>query len=76
MKFEIFGGKFQNVVNVLETYDRRMHNEDIVYMMQLNLQKADLSMFVSSLKVEYRRNRQNYTKIIQELATHIPTTKS
>ena len=33
MKFEIFGGKFQNVVNVLETYDRRMHNEDIVYMM-------------------------------------------
>ena len=33
-------------------------------------------MFVSSLKVDYIRNRQNYTETLQEIATHIPTTKS
>ena len=42
MKFEIFSGKFQNAVNVLETYGHGMHNEDIVYMMWIKLQSADL----------------------------------
>ena len=76
MKFEIFGDKFQNAVNVLEIYSRGIHNEDIVDMMCLKLQSADLTMFVTYLKVYYRRNRQNYTKILQEIATQIPTTKS
>ena len=40
MKSEIFSGKFQNAVNILETYGRGMHNEDIVDMMWLKLQSA------------------------------------
>jgi len=76
MKFEIFSGKLQNAVNVLETYGRGMHNEDIVDMLWTKLQSADLAMFVSSLKVDYRRNRQDYTEILQEIATQIPNTKT
>ena len=30
MKFEIFNRKFQNAVNILDSYSRIMHNEDIV----------------------------------------------
>ena len=41
MKFEIFSGKFQNAVNVLEYYGYGMHNEDIMYMMWIKLQIAD-----------------------------------
>ena len=42
MKFEIFSGKFHNTVDILETYGRGMHNKDIVYMMWIKLQSADL----------------------------------
>ena len=45
MKFEIFSGKLQNSVNVLEMYDQRMHNEDIASMMWLKLQSSDLSIW-------------------------------
>ena len=64
-KFEIFSGKSQNAVNVLEMYVRRMHNEYIMDIMWIKLQSADLSMFVSFLKLDYIRNIHNYTKIIQ-----------
>ena len=72
MKFEIFSGKFQNAINVLSMYGRAMHNEDIVDLLWPKIQSADLAMFLSSLKVDYRRNRQVYTDILQELATQIP----
>ena len=65
MKFEIFSGKFHNAVNVLETYGPGIYNEDIVDMMWQKLHSTDLSMFVSSLKVDSRRNRQKYTNILQ-----------
>ena len=65
MKFEIFGDKFQNAVNVLEYYGYGMHNEDIMYMMWIKLQIADLSMFMLSLKIDYIHNVENYTKILQ-----------
>ena len=76
IKIGIFSGKFQNAVNVLETYVRRMNNEYIVDMMWLKLHSADLSIFVSSLKVDYIHNIQNYTDILQEINTQIPNTKS
>ena len=33
-------------------------------------------MFMASIKVDYRRDRQKYTNIFQEIATHIPTGKT
>ena len=33
-------------------------------------------MFVASVKVDYCRNRQKYTDILQEVVTHIPTGKT
>ena len=76
MKFEIFSGKFQNAVNILEMYGRGMHNEDIIYKMWIKVQSVELSIFVSSLKVYHRRNIQNYTNILQKISTQITTTKS
>ena len=76
MKFEILSGKFHNAVNILETYGRQIHNEDIVEMIWLKLQSTELSMFVSSLKIDYRQIIQNYSNIFQEIATQIPTAKS
>ena len=66
MKFHVFNRKFQNAVNVLDSYGRTMHNKDAV----------ELKMFVASIKVDYRSNRQKYTEILREIATQIPTGKT
>ena len=69
MKFEIFNRKFKNAVNVLDCYGRTMHNEDAVDRLWTKLNNAELEMFVSSIKVDYRRNRQKYTNTFQEIST-------
>ena len=76
MKFEVFNIKFQNTVNILDSYSRTMHNKDVVDLLWTNLKNSELAMFVASIKVDYRRNRQKYTKILQEIATQIPTGKT
>ena len=76
MKYEVFNCKFQNAVNILDSYGRTMHNEDVVDLLWKNFKYAELSMFVASIKVNYRRNRQKYTNIVQEITTQIPTGKT
>ena len=76
MKFEVFNDKFQNAVNVLDSYGRTMHNEDVVDLLWTKLNSVELTMFVASFKVDYRRNRQKYNNILKEIATHIPTGKT
>ena len=76
MKFEIFKCKFQNSVNILDSHVRTMHNKDVIDLFQKKLDNAELTMFMASIKVDYRRDRQKYTNIFQEIATHIPTGKT
>ena len=40
MKFEIFNRKFQNEVNILDSYGRTMHNEDVVDLLWKKLNNA------------------------------------
>ena len=75
-KFEVFNSKFQNAVNILDRYGCTMHNEDVVDLLWKKLNNVELTMFLASIKVDYRRNCQKYTKILQESATHIPTGKT
>ena len=65
IKFKVFNSKFQNLVNILYSYDFTMHNKDIVYLLWTKLNNTELSIFVASIKVNYRRNRQKYTDILQ-----------
>ena len=63
MKFEVFNIKFQNEVKILDRYGRTMHNKDVVDLLWKKLNNAELTNFVASIKVNYRRNRQKYTDI-------------
>ena len=53
-----------------------MHKKDVVDLLWMKLNNAELAMFVASIKVDYRRNCQKYTDILQEIATQIPTGKT
>ena len=71
--FEVFNSKFHTAVNILDSYSRNMHNKDFVVLFWTKLNNAGLAMFVASIKVDYRRNNQKYTDILQEISTQIPT---
>ena len=38
--FDVFNSKFQNSVNILGSYGRRMHNKDVVYLLWTKLDNA------------------------------------
>ena len=60
----------------MDGYIRTMQNKDAVDLLWTKLNNAELAMFVASIKVDYRRNCQKYTDILQEIATQIPTGKT
>ena len=53
MKFEVFKSRFQNAVNILDSYGRTMHKKDVVDLLWMKLNNAELAMFVASIKVDY-----------------------
>ena len=53
-----------------------MHNKDAVDLLWTKLNNAELAIFVASIKVDYRCNRQKYTEVLQENDTQIPTGKT
>ena len=65
MKFEVCNRKFQNAVNILDSYNCTIHNEDVLDLLWVKLNNTELAMFVASIKVDYRRNHQKYTEIMQ-----------
>ena len=40
MKFEVFNSKFQNEVNILDSYGHTMHSEDVVDLLWKKLNNA------------------------------------
>ena len=59
MKFKVFNSKFKNAVNILDSVGRIMHNKDVIELLWTKLNTAELTVFVTSIKVDYRHNRQN-----------------
>ena len=76
IKLEVFNSKFQNSVNILDSYGCTMHNKDVIDLLWNKLNNSELAMFVASIKVDYCRNHHKYTYILQEIATQIPTGKT
>ena len=76
MKFKVFNSKFQNKVNILDSYGCTVHKKDVVDLLWTELNNAELTMFVALTKVYYCSNCQIYTKILQEIATQISTSKT
>ena len=64
MKFEVFNSKFQNAVNILDSYSCTMQNKDVVYLLWKKFNNAELTMFVAPIKIYYFRNNQKYTNIL------------
>ena len=62
----VCNSKFQNVVNILDSYGRSMHKKYVVELLWNKLNTTELAMFLASVKVNYCRNRQKYTDILQE----------
>ena len=69
MEFDVFNSNFQNAVNILDSYIRTMHNEYVVDLLWTKLINVELGIFVASIKVDYRRNRQKYTNILKKKET-------
>ena len=76
IKFKVFNSKFQNLVNILYSYDFTMHNKDIVYLLWTKFNNTELTTFVASIKVDYHCNHQKFTKKLQTIATKIQTEKT
>ena len=76
MKLEVFNSKFQNSVKKIDRYGRTMHNREDIDLLWKKINNSGLATFVASIKVDYCRNRQKYTDILQEITTQIPTGKT
>ena len=51
IKFEVLNSKFQNTVNILDSYGCNMHNKYVVDLLWKKLKNAELAIFVASIKV-------------------------
>ena len=71
--FEKFSSKLQKAYDELEDNGHPVCNEDIIDKLwgQIQTPSPELRSFVSSLKVEVKRNPRNYKLILQDIAAEV-----
>ena len=60
MMFEKFVSKLVKAVDELEKRGRVMHNADIVEIIWKRVSNAELSQYLTALKVQFQNQPQNY----------------
>ena len=60
MTFEKFVSKFVKAVDELEKLVRGMHNADIVETIWQRVSNAELSQYLTSIKVQFQHQTSNY----------------
>ena len=73
MTFEKFVRKLVKAVDELEKKGRGMHNAEIVEIIWKRVRKAELSQYLTALKVQFQHQPRNYREVIQDIASQVPS---
>ena len=69
--FEKLSLKLQKVYDKLGANSCKVDNGDIVDNLWTRIQNLDIQVYISSLKVDYHHNKQDYKLILQDIAAEI-----
>ena len=64
MTFENFISKLVKAVDELEKWGRGMHNADIVGIICQRVSNAELSQYITALKVQFQHQPHNYREVL------------
>ena len=69
--FETFVRKIIKAVDELEKRGRGMHNADIVEIIWQRVSNAELSQYLTALKVQFQHQPRNYREVLQDIASKV-----
>ena len=73
MPFEKFVSKLVKAVDELGKQGRGMHKSDIVEIIWQRVSNAELSQYLTALKVQFQHQPRNYREILQDIASQVPS---
>ena len=73
MIFETFKSKLIKAVDELDKRGRGMHNADIVEIIWQRVSNAELSQYLTALKVQFQHQPRNYREVLQDIASQVPS---
>ena len=73
MTFENFVKKLVKAVDELEKRSRGMHNADIVEIIWQRVSNAELSRYLTAIKVQFPHQPHNYREVLQDVASQVPS---
>ena len=73
MTFEKFVSKLVKAFEELEKRGRGMHNAEIVDIIWQRVRNAELSQYLTSLKVQFQHQPRNYRELLQYIASQVPS---
>ena len=73
MTFKTFVSKLVKAVDELEKRGRGMHNADIVEIIWQRVSNAELSQYLTALKVQFQHQPHNYNEVLQDISIQVPS---
>ena len=73
MNFKTFVSKLVKTVEEIEKLGRGMHNDDIVEIIYKRVRNAELSQYLTFLKVQFQHKHQNYREVLKYIAIQVPS---
>ena len=73
MTFEFCFSKIFKPVYELQKRVRVMHNSDIVEIICQRVSNAELSQYLTSLKVQFKHQPRNYMELLQDISSEVPS---
>ena len=71
MTFEKFVRKIVKDVDELEKRGRGMHNAEIIEIIWKRVRKAELSQYLTALKVQFQHQTRNDREVLQDIASKV-----
>ena len=71
--FEKFVIKIVKSVNELEKRGRGMYKAEIVEIIWQRVNNAELSQYLTELKVQFKHQHRNYREVLQDIASQVPS---
>ena len=72
MKFETFFRKLVKAVDEIGKRGRGMHNADIFEIIWQRVSYAELSQYLTALKVQFQQQPRNYREVLQDISSQVP----
>ena len=73
IRFETFVSKIVKAVYELEKLVRGLHNADIVGIIWQRVSNAELSQYLTSIKVQFQHQTSNYREELQDIVSQVPS---